>query len=809
MKISKFKLLLIGICIILFIIPFFWMKPGEMDLGGDGSRLYYYDPATYLSHDGLFLFDSVGEGVRSIEPHFSYIPYVLSLIALKTIIPSSFFLISLISGLKLSLSFLSVYLIVVTMLKQSYKEKKEILISFSAILAGLFYICTPIMIGNYDKALLSQSQVFLNPLFFYILLIYFLTQKFRYLMIVIVASVVFAPSFSWVSAPPLFSFFPLAILFLLIYVIFILKKKIILAHVVWGIFFFFLLHAFHLVPELYSLFRQGSYANARVFDVSSIMQQINYFYGILPSSRLSLNFLEHSSFKSLGELSIIVPFFVIVGFAINRSVHKIYVLTGFFFLITLYLITANITSAGVIFYEKLFYIPGFSMFRNFVGQWAFVFAFFYALLFGQAILMVFKKIKQKYVIGITIFIGIFFILSVRGFIVGNLSTNKIHFQSKNVKIAMKMDPQYEKALGFIKTLKDDGSIISFPFTDYGYSVIHGKNNGAYVGISPITLLTGKKDYDGYGVASPFGDVIFKLVHEKDYESIKKLLGLLNIRYIFYNSDPLVYDTTFPGYPYNSARQVFPNSQKEYMEFVGKLVQRKVFQEGPYALYEIDSHYYLPHFYTANSLMQYDNVKKDWYGKFNESFFVDDTATGSAYIGQDVCRNIFSAKECEAKNRIFSTNSPTIVFERINPTKYKLHITNATEPYFLVFSETFHKNWQVFLSKDNNKIISSASVNNIGEGYIGNQFVNRNIFETFNLKQVSSGKHIMVNGYANGWLIDPTDVGNKHEYTLIVEMVEQRVFYISLFISLVTVAGLVIVGIYMYLRHGHSAIIKKK
>ena len=30
------------------------MKPGEMDLGGDGSRLFFYDPVNYLRYSVLF-----------------------------------------------------------------------------------------------------------------------------------------------------------------------------------------------------------------------------------------------------------------------------------------------------------------------------------------------------------------------------------------------------------------------------------------------------------------------------------------------------------------------------------------------------------------------------------------------------------------------------------------------------------------------------------------------------------------------------------------------------------------------------------
>ncbi len=173
------------------------------------------------------------------------------------------------------------------------------------------------------------------------------------------------------------------------------------------------------------------------------------------------------------------------------------------------------------------------MFRNFIGQWAFIFGFFYALLFGQGLYLLMKRMNIRYIQLIGFIIGFIFVIGAWRFIDGEI-VNKPLFQSNpDLKIAMKMDPKYEKTLTYINDMKNDGSIISFPFSDCCYSALRYQSNYAYIGLSPITFLTGKKDYNGYLIISPFGEVFLRLAKEKDYESIKKLLGLLHIRYILF------------------------------------------------------------------------------------------------------------------------------------------------------------------------------------------------------------------------------------------------------------------------------------
>ncbi|MBM3205546.1 DUF3367 domain-containing protein [Candidatus Shapirobacteria bacterium] len=83
------------------------------------------------------------------------------------------------------------------------------------------------------------------------------------------------------------------------------------------------------------------------------------------------------------------------------------------------------------------------------------------------------------------------------------------------------------------------------------------------------------------------------------------------------------------------------------------------------------------------------------------------------------------------------NLPNIQFTKLRPTKYQVDVKNATEPYFLVFSESYHPGWQ-------------ASV---------------------------EGEHLMINGFANGWFIKKTG-----DYQIILDFRPQKIYYISMSIS---------------------------
>jgi len=105
-------------------------------------------------------------------------------------------------------------------------------------------------------------------------------------------------------------------------------------------------------------------------------------------------------------------------------------------------------------------------------------------------------------------------------------------------------------------------------------------------------------------------------------------------------------------------------------------------------------------------------------------------------------------------------------EKINPTKYRISVQNATQSYNLVFSEMFHDQWKLYLNENNNDKTRIRRLLNILSPHF-----------------ISDKKHYLTNGYANAWTIDPSDVDNRTEYELIAEFRPQILFYIGTFVSL--------------------------
>jgi hypothetical protein len=159
-----------------------------------------------------------------------------------------------------------------------------------------------------------------------------------------------------------------------------------------------------------------------------------------------------------------------------------------------------------------------------------------------------------------------------------------------------------------------------------------------------------------------------------------------------------------------------------------------------------------------------------------------------------------ALKSDNKNQILDNSSqilstkkiPKITFVKINPTKYKVKIEGAKDPYTLIFSESFHKGWKAYVNLTQNvilktqneygNIVASYFNGEIKEGTHKNIFLDKNTFETWGKTPLSEDQHLLVNGYASSWYINPKDSNNKQDYEIIIEFLPQRYFYIGLFIS---------------------------
>lgn len=132
--------------------------------------------------------------------------------------------------------------------------------------------------------------------------------------------------------------------------------------------------------------------------------------------------------------------------------------------------------------------------------------------------------------------------------------------------------------------------------------------------------------------------------------------------------------------------------------------------------------------------------------------------------------VFLSKTVSVKNR----NTPTIDFQRINPTKYIVKVENAVEPYVLSFQDAYNEGWKASIADSRN-------------------YYNNSVLSGIFLKPLSEKDHLETNGYANGWFIK-----QKGDYAIVVEYYPQKIFYIGLFVSIITIFSFSI--LYKFKRH---------
>ena len=736
---KKYRLVLL-ITFILFIIPFFWLHPGEMDLGGDSSRLYFYDPVAFIKSTSIFDISAQGKGV--VEPNYYYLPYVGLLAVLKFFTHSSTIIISLFNGVKLAGGFIAIYLIVRELLLEARGVNNKKLIYAAAILSGIFYIVSLDSIHMdffWERAIMSHNQVFLNPLIFFLLLKFLLTHKYKFLWVSLIVSFIFAPNFGLTSAPPFFAFYPLALLFLLSFVKIFGKKPIPWKGVGIGLALFLGVHAFHLLAQAISLFDSGSFTNSKVFSKEEIEAGgVNYFSAVSPHGKAILNLLLPSGKQFLQWASFISPLIVIVGFLLNKGRKKEFLFISLFFVITFFLATANITNIGFEFYRKLFYIPGFSMFRNFYTQWMYIFLFFYSLLFGFAAYNILLRLKPNYAKLFYFLVFILLIITGMPLFSGEPINKSTIRGSDNVKGLFTMDPVYEKALKFIRYLPDDGKILVLPLTDNFRQVIYGKDGGAYEGPSTILHLTNKYSFVGYqhfgygkdnGNNLPYAEDIMRYSREKNYDKLLSIFTILNIRYVFHNSDPMVYEKGLYLSDYEYMQTSLPKTQDLYKDFLAHFPLHEIYKNGQYVIYEIDKSAYNPTIFIPEGIYESNQL----------SF--DKEKTHAVFIEKKICEKQEFINICKGNYKAPKVN---INFTMINPTLYAVTIRQkeTVNDMLLVMQHTFNKGWKLVSDK----------------------------------KYIAENTHIPVNGYENGWVISGKDVPKNETYALFIKLDPQKYFW---------------------------------
>jgi hypothetical protein len=138
--------------------------------------------------------------------------------------------------------------------------------------------------------------------------------------------------------------------------------------------------------------------------------------------------------------------------------------------------------------------------------------------------------------------------------------------------------------------------------------------------------------------------------------------------------------------------------------------------------------------------------------------------------------------------------PKMIFTKINPTKYKIKIEGAKDPYVLVFSESYSSKWKAYVVDSPSQpalyqdVLSNYFGGEIKEAANKDTFLDKHTFETLWKRPIPEERHLVANGYANSWYIYPQDTEGKEDYEIIIEYGPQKLFYVFLGIFSVTLLG---------------------
>jgi len=197
------------------------------------------------------------------------------------------------------------------------------------------------------------------------------------------------------------------------------------------------------------------------------------------------------------------------------------------------------------------------------------------------------------------------------------------------------------------------------------------------------------------------------------------------------------------------------------------------------------------------------IDKEGWSYFNQVELDKREYGFNLYVGNELTDYINSGDIIlSAENLVEPIQTPQLEYKQINPTKYIVNVHQASQSFPLIFSESFHPDWKIYVQSVLADQGAGKFVSENNQGTIQNENLDSgHFYDIFSRKPVLSDKHFMVNSFANAWWVDLNEVcgldfrlrGNDkavciknvdgtYDFSIIIEFEPQKFFYIGLFIS---------------------------
>jgi hypothetical protein len=599
----------LGFILIILLLPYYLFS-GKLYIGGDDSRLLYVYPILYLKNVVFYSWHNFSS-LSTNNAGQALVPFLTTWSLLASIIKSKMVLDYLSFSLPLILGFIFMQKLIGEIIEDSNKYKMEIL------LGALFYILSPIIIQNQLAIVLDSFWLLgLIPIVFFYLIKYLKTSNFLYVLFSMFLCMLF--SIGLFAIPWLLGF--LLPLLISVVVLSVFNRKFIKEYFrKFTIFCFSILftQAFWLMPFM------SSYFSTQKNDVgASVLSKdfLNSFSGTVISTatgniiypllnlfhrQITLDFdwslksvfLNYYDKIIVFNLLFIVIIFLGIFFYKNFLVikeRKIFIFIFIAFLFSLFLFTVNVGPLRDIFL-LLGNIPGFVMFRNFYDKFALGYVIYYSALITFCMVI----LKRKYLKFSKYLLLLFFLVLIINVAPIKNVIDRPFWTTKSTYTNIQLSNEYLDFLNKAKLqIQPTSNILSFPFNKASYAIVKEDNsNNAYIGTSPVGVLTGINDFSGdLSFDANNAAKINGYIANRDYKSLNNFMARFNINYVMVTKN-------IPVEVKKSYLFADRDLSKQDSQMINAITDKKILEseKGNYILYSAKNQ--LPLFISNNIIYQ--------------------------------------------------------------------------------------------------------------------------------------------------------------------------------------------------------------
>jgi len=735
-------------------------------LGGEGD--YFIDFSMHLENFG-YTWQNAGTGFFTTSLNANFVN-IIFLVILQKIFQSDILINFILIFLIYFLPFFAIFIICM--------ELK--ITPFISFCISFFYIINPFNL--YYLTALNQwntSSLFVIPMFFWVIMKFY-NNNIKLFFYFGLTSLLFA----FANAnPPLMVIHQISIMFSVIIISYYFNSSVSLNQIIKK--YILLITSFILfnfwwisnwvnvlvdAQKMYSTEFALSWLSTGQFE--PIIWKIFTLNYLFPADK-SYNFLSIYYNTYLSIFLSLIPILIICYFFCIWKSPKKYLLVLTVMLLTIFFFIKGVHEPfGNIYGYMVLNIPFFNIFKTPAEKWGILYIFSFTLLLAF-IFVELKKTKDYYYI-VSVFIIYLVFVSIPFFTsnfipdykIGDVGFGSREFYDK---------PEYKYLRNELNNDTVEYRVLSLPGNLNYQVMLHMYDNKYYTGMDPVLNNINKPFIAAYSnnVLANY-DILFNNISSSNYI---KILGYYNVKKIVINKD------MYPWFGFKERENV---SRLEEI-FDKNMVSKK---EGSIIVYDNNDNF-LPRIYgsTIPTLIN---------GSLEDMFRVITLNNFTAENNIIFLSNQTNDTQWRFLEGLNYTNSspPIITFQKINPTKYTVKVENASQPFFLILSDSFHQQWKAYINGEtyntDSIVISKYDHIKVNEAKINNNWIYtpRDIFYLFS-EPISELKHFKVNGYANAWFIDQNEL-TKRDFTITLYYRPQILFYFWLIIS-----GTILLGCIVY------------